>query len=96
MNIPFEEITERLRNIELMLHDLKNNPVAIQSESDQDQYLRSIKEISAFIGCCDVKSQKIKNNHPEIFVQSGRKFMVKKVDLLETLKKIGGLRHGRK
>jgi len=65
----------------------------VNKKQEEDLYLRSIKEISAFVGCSDATSQKIKNDNPEIFTQTGRKFIVKISDLTQALKKKRRGRH---
>ena len=70
------------------LHEAPNEDYIKTHKSDEnaDEYLRSIKEISMFLGCGITKAQSIKNKHPSIFLQMGKKFMVKKEDLLFSLK----------
>jgi hypothetical protein len=51
-----------------------------------DEFLKSIKEIASFLGCSSTTAQKIKNQYKHIFMQLGRKFLVRKTDLIEALK----------
>lgn len=69
-------------------NDLKENKEIFKKNTDteNDHYLRSIKDISDFIGCSITTAQKIKNTHKAIFIQTGRKIMVQKEDLLKAIK----------
>lgn len=61
-----------------------------QQPPEESPYLHSINEISSFLQCCNATSQSIKNEYSNIFIQYGRKFLVKKSDLLEALSKKKG------
>jgi hypothetical protein len=52
----------------------------------EDEYLKSIKDVAEFIGCSSTTAQKFKNQNRHIFLQIGRKFMVSKTDIIDTLK----------
>ena len=51
-----------------------------------DEYLKSIKDVAEFLGCSSTTAQKFKNKHRHIFLQVGRKFMVKKSDVIDALR----------
>ena len=64
---------------------LNKNTNAVVSDSDID-FLKSIKDIAGFLGCSNTTAQKFKNQHKHIFIQIGRKFLVKKTDIIDALK----------
>jgi quinolinate synthase len=55
------------------------------SAADND-FLKSIKDIARFLGCSCTTAQRIKNQHQDIFIRIGRKFMVSKTELIKVLK----------
>jgi hypothetical protein len=57
-----------------------------EEEKDPDPYLYSIKEMQDFLHCSAPTAQAIKNRFYKIFVQTGRKFFVKKSDLINAIK----------
>jgi hypothetical protein len=52
----------------------------------EDEYLKSVKDIANFLGCSSTTAQKFKNQNRQIFLQIGRKFLVRKTDIIDTLK----------
>lgn len=80
-----QKITEQLEKIESLITEKSKSD--IKPEPEEDPYLRSIKEISAFMGCGDNKSQNLKKEFQFIFTQNGRKFMVNKYRLQEEIQK---------
>jgi hypothetical protein len=51
-----------------------------------EEYLKSVKDLANFLGCSSTTAQKFKNQNRHIFIQIGRKFMVRKTDIIDTLK----------
>jgi hypothetical protein len=64
--------------------------LTVNASTDQldkdDEYLKSVKDIANFLGCSSTTAQKFKNQNRQIFLQIGRKFMVRKTDIIDTLK----------
>jgi hypothetical protein len=86
MENPFEILNEKLDRIESQLMSIQEKQKSCQIP-EHIEYLKSIKEMSDFLGCSDVTSQRIKNQNAEIFLSVGcRKFMVSKTDLLSIFK----------
>lgn len=85
---PFDQLEKYFNNrfdkLEAKIDELKlgNNLL----KDDPDPFLRSIKDISAFLGCSDPHSQDIKHICNDVFIALGRrKFIVEKVKLLQEI-----------
>ena len=86
MYIPIEEINNRLTRIEELLEILLNGGKQLVDKYPLDEdLLTSIKEIASFLRIGITKAQNLKNQHSHIFIQTGRKFWVKKQDLLDAI-----------
>ena len=53
----------------------------------KDEYLKSIVDLAEFLGCSNATAQKFKNRNRHIFLQVGRKFLVRKTDVIDSLRK---------
>jgi hypothetical protein len=64
--------------------------LAVNTPTDQldkdEEYLKGVKDLANFLGCSSTTAQKFKNQNRHIFLQIGRKFMVSKTDIIDTLK----------
>ena len=88
--IPIDELSvliEQATTRAIKKHFEDKDAATAATVAEGEEYLRSIKEISEFIGCCDTTSQRLKNTYPAIFHQIGRRFIVRKRDLLDSIKK---------
>ena len=57
-----------------------------KSNLEDDQIVHSIKGLAKFLCCSIPTAQKFKNKFPEIFHQTGKKFLVRKDDILAKMK----------
>ncbi len=78
---------EKIKQIvENCLIEFHNKNMKISTPNPDTDFLKSIKDISRFLGCSTTTAQKFKNEHKNIFIQIGRKFLVRKNDVIEALK----------
>ena len=84
MNNPFEEISTRLANIETLLLEIKYEPIK-HAESQEPQYLHSLKELAEFLGCSTVTAYKLKSSGRIPFKQFGRKLIFNSDEVLKAL-----------
>jgi phosphoribosylanthranilate isomerase len=62
---------------------------------EQPKYAHSLRELADFLGCSIVTAFKLKESGKIRFQQFGRKLIFNCSEVLEDLKKTGGLRHSK-
>ena len=72
--------------IDTCLTDFLNKNIKLGTPDPDNDFLKNIKDIARFFGCSNTTAQKFKNQHKNIFIQIGRKFLVRKTDIIEALK----------
>ena len=79
-----EKFTEVLRKV--IREELEAMPKSETQLPGEERYLRSMNELAEFLGCSVVTAQKFKNEGLLPFVQTGRKVMFDKVELMKCSK----------
>jgi len=78
---------EKIKQIvETCLKDFLGKNIKTDTPDPHDDYLKSIQDVAKFLGCSNTTAQKFKNQNRHIFIQIGRKFLVGKADIIDTLK----------
>ena len=79
-----EKLAQVLRKV--IREELDALPKSERDFPGEDRLLRSIKELAKYLGCSVVTAQKFKNEGLIPFVQTGRKVLFDKVELMKCTK----------
>lgn len=86
MSNPFNDLSDQLRRIEVILQGMKQQ-LDRGPPPEEPKFLHSIRELAEFLNCSVTTAQKLKNSGTIPFTQFGRKMIFNAQGVLDALKK---------